>query len=182
MKYNTKDTIEMLLGKPKLQLNLLLPSFLSYCEEFDKLTLINKNTSTNLENYVLYYFQTYYKNLKMINNLNGSKLIKSVQDASIYHIYIWLLCKYSNRDVKDGTVNEEYLINALEIEYNVSKGKLPVSSSDINSFIDYDFIIRQCISHGCKKSLIYCYSFLGYYEEAVNQAINTDINIAKVTL
>lgn len=185
------STVNMWLDKPSLKPAFLLPSLLRYCAEWDRAQGASGGASSlhQGENVAVKYLRQHFDRVQQLAAQEESKfpltestvgslvnlVVRSPADASLYQTYLWILAKYDQP-------NEAQLISALKAEVDIVSAPLPLSSEMKNKFIDFDFVLRQCQTHGRKKSQVYVYLFLGLADEALQLALSLDIALAKVSV
>jgi hypothetical protein len=182
IEHDPKDAVDMLVSKPKLKPHFLLPALLRYCDVNDRevqrlqerFNLSKKKFKypTVASHYAIQYLENYFTTAHGGSN-DGGSFIRTPVDASIYHCYCWMLCKYDDPD-------EGKLIAALQLDCDPINDILPIAIGEMHP-IDYSFILRQCQLFKRKKSSLLCSIILGLIDEALTSALVLDLELAKVS-
>lgn len=133
----------------------LIPALLSYFTNFQKQrTIVKKQTAKDDPNYAIQYLKWYITE-------------HDPRDKLIYNTVLYLLISEigtkirANSEVTDTIIiEEEKVVDFLKI---------------YDGQYDLDFILRLAMKYKCSKIVIYIYTKLNLYEEAVNFALENNM-------
>ena len=206
-------TVQLLIAKVAyLQTHLLLPALMRYCDKYDSLSAPsvskgNTNKSNNSSDspptehcgiqFLYYYFHVhlyqYYRRLDHASTTNSTPIsvIRTPTEASLFHSYIWMLCKYGAND-------ESLLVEALSIDHDLLHCPLPFTPTHAtthaptaapiqtptkapSSLVDYNFILRQCINYHRNYGVILSYLYMNFLSDALEVAMPFNFDLAMVS-
>lgn len=214
-------TVQLLIAKVScLQTHLLLPALMRYCDKYDSFsapsvskgsakkgsnTTTSSNSSTDSPpsehcgiQFLYYYFHVhlyqYYRRLDHASTTNSTPIsvIRTPTEASLFHSYIWMLCKYGAND-------ESLLVEALSIDHDLLHCPLPFTPTTTptptptstipthtltkapSSLVDYNFILRQCIKYHRNYGVILSYLYMDFLSDALEVAMPFNFDLAMVS-
>ena len=207
-------TVQLLIAKvSSLQTHLLLPALMRYCDKYDSLSApsvvkgnTNKGSGNNSDSpptehcgiqFLYYYFHVhlyqYYRRLDHASTTNSTPIsvIRTPTEASLFHSYIWMLCKY-------GASDESLLVEALSIDHDLLHCPLPFTpttaptttpihtpshtlTTAYSSLVDYNFILRQCMKYHRNYGVILSYLYMNFLSDALDVAMPFNFDLALVS-
>lgn len=173
IQFEPESTTQMLISKPRLRVQSLLPALLRY-ESFlqqqqqqqqdvdsdsdSARAPMDRDFHGNKTNFAIVYLQDY---------LNNAEVNDNVPDAIVYHTLVWLLAKYDD-------AGEGELTAFLQQIYD----KRCLGAMHIGGF-NPEYVLRQCKRFDRKRAIVFCFLLLDMENAAVKAALAIDIDLAK---
>ena len=166
IQFEPESTAQMLMSKPRLRVQSLLPALLRYESFLQQQNVdadspcapLDRDFHGNKTNFAIAYLQDYLSNAEINDN---------VPDAIVYHTLVWLLAKYDD-------AGEGELTAFLQQIYD----KRCLGALHISGF-NPEYVLRQCKRFDRKRAIVFCFLLLDMENAAVRAALAIDIDLAK---
>eukprot|EP01038_Epipyxis_sp_PR26KG_P012525 gene12525-16800_t len=200
--------VEMLITKPQLSIDSLLPAIIRYSSALDKhlsnnndnnnksdrnplLSHLNSDYQGNPVNFAIQFLEACLEKFGLI--LTPSKVDWTDSTYSSYqmpepiimHTLVWLLAKYETNDSKnDNTQKSDKLSLLLQACIDLKERRIDDARIGdglyelVSKNMDYEYILRQCRIFNKPRSVVLCWILLDDYFQAVEEAMKIEQSLA----